>query len=162
MAFHYKLEADVEIKPTAEQFYRTFRRRAHQVSNVAPTRIQKVTVHQGVWETHGSVKVWNLTALGVAETFKEKVELDEESKTVRLVGLEGDLFNHYKSYVVTLKVIPKGQGGVVKLTIELEKLKEDAADGYKYLDFGIGEILTLILLRHEGRWISVINAKFLI
>ncbi|GKU98020.1 hypothetical protein SLEP1_g11077 [Rubroshorea leprosula] len=100
MALLYKSEADVETKATAEQFYRTFGTRAHQVPNAAPTRIQKVAVHQ----------------VGVAETFKEKVELDEESKTVRLVGLEGDLFNHYKSYVVTLKVIPKGQGGVVKLT----------------------------------------------
>ncbi|GLT94427.1 hypothetical protein SLE2022_121680 [Rubroshorea leprosula] len=96
MALLYKSEADVETKATAEQFYRTFGTRAHQV--------------------------WNLTAVGVAETFKEKVELDEESKTVRLVGLEGDPFNHYKSYVVTLK------------------LKEDAADGYKYPDFGIGLI----------------------
>ncbi|GLT36909.1 hypothetical protein SLA2020_112550 [Shorea laevis] len=95
MAFLYKSEADVEIKAIAEQFYWTFGTRAHQVPNAAPTWIQKVAVHQGDWETHGFVKVWNLTATGVAETFKEKVELeDQESKTVRLVGLEGDLFNH--------------------------------------------------------------------
>jgi hypothetical protein len=55
-----KLETEIEIKADPQKFYEIFKKQAHQVPN-ATDHIQAVEVHEGDWETHGSVKLWNYT-----------------------------------------------------------------------------------------------------
>ncbi|PON66662.1 Major latex protein domain containing protein [Trema orientale] len=74
---------------------------------------------------------------GNDETFKERVEFDDETKTVRLVGLEGDVFKYYKSFTPVYQLIPKGEGSLVKSSIEYEKLSEDVPAPDKYLVMAI-------------------------
>ncbi|XP_059446623.1 MLP-like protein 43 [Corylus avellana] len=80
-----KLETEIEIKADPQKFYEIFKKQAHQVPNATPDHIQAVEVHEGDWETHGSIKLWKYTVEGNAEVFKEKVEFDDASKTVTLV-----------------------------------------------------------------------------
>lgn len=54
-----KVETEIEIKAPAEKFYNIFRSRAHHVPNISSGSIQRVQVHEGDWETHGSIKSWN-------------------------------------------------------------------------------------------------------
>lgn len=67
--------------------------------------------------------------------FKERIEIDEENKIVKLIGLEGDVFKFYKVYNGIWHITPKPEGCSAKLTIEYEKLDETSPDPHIYLDF---------------------------
>lgn len=72
---------------------------------------------------------------GKPEVFKEQVEFDDENMAVTFIGLEGDVFEHYKTIKLTYKVVPKGpEHSLVIMTYEYEKLDDDTPYPYKYLD----------------------------
>ncbi|KAL5827998.1 hypothetical protein ACOSQ3_019830 [Xanthoceras sorbifolium] len=126
MALSGKMEADIEIKAPAEKYYNIFKAQSHHVPNIASTNVQGVDLHEGDWETHGSVKLWKYTIEGREESFKEKVELDDENLSVTLVGLEGDVFKNYKNWKATFQATPKDEGSnVIKHILEYEKLNQD-------------------------------------
>jgi hypothetical protein len=54
--------------------------------------------------------------------------------------LEGDLLAHYKSYKATVKITPKPEGCLVKVTVDYEKLNEDVPAPDKYLDFVVSVV----------------------
>ena len=71
---------------------------------------------------------------GKPEVFKEQVEFDDEKLAVTLIGLEGDVFEHYKTFKVTYQVVPKdSEHSLAILTLEYEKLRDDTPYPYKYL-----------------------------
>ncbi|KAL7251052.1 hypothetical protein ACSBR1_012976 [Camellia fascicularis] len=73
---------------------------------------------------------------GKVETYKERVSIDEENKTVHLTALEGtDCLEFYKSYNLIFQIIPKGETKVVKITIEYKKRNKDVSDPQKYLNY---------------------------
>ena len=72
---------------------------------------------------------------GQVEDFKEKVETDKENKTTSHTVLEGHCLSQYRSYKAIFQVIPKREGGSVKITLEYEKLSQDIPPPKKYLDF---------------------------
>jgi hypothetical protein len=74
-----------------------------------------------------------LTIEGNAEVFKEKLEFDDASKTVTLIGVEGDVMKCYKTFKPIFKVTPKGGGSLATLSIEYEKLRADVPAPNKYL-----------------------------
>ncbi|KAJ7942970.1 MLP-like protein 28 [Quillaja saponaria] len=130
-----KVEREVEIKVPAQRFYNIFKKEAHHVSTASPNSIQAVHVHEGDWETHGSIKVWKYTVDdGTSGVFKEKVELNDEELSVTLNGLEGDVMQVYKVFKPVYQAIPKDGGiSVVKLSIEYEKLREEVPPPDKYV-----------------------------
>ncbi|KAF7808720.1 MLP-like protein 43 [Senna tora] len=71
---------------------------------------------------------------------KERIEaIDDENKTISYSLFDGEVDKCYKSLKVTLQVKDKenGGGGLVKWTIEYEKLEENikGAAPETYLDF---------------------------
>ena len=68
---------------------------------------------------------------------KEKMEIDDEKKTVTITGVDGDPMKLYKVYVVKLEVQPNedGNGSCVIITLTYEKLNPTSPPAYKYLDF---------------------------
>lgn len=80
---------------------------------------------------------------GKVETYKEKVSIDEENKTVRLTALEGHCLELYRSYSNIYQFIHNGETNVVKITIEYEKKNEDIPPPQKYMDFVISVIKDL-------------------
>ncbi|KAG6714168.1 hypothetical protein I3843_05G174400 [Carya illinoinensis] len=113
MALKGKLETEIEIKSTADKFYNIFRSTTHHFPKATPNIIQAVEVHEGDWDTHGSIKFWNYTI-------------------VTLVGIEGDVMNYFQSFKGTFEATPNGNGSLVKLTLEYEKLKEEVPAPIKY------------------------------
>ncbi|KAJ7942972.1 MLP-like protein [Quillaja saponaria] len=104
-----KVEREVEIKVPAQRFYNIFKKEAHHVSTASPNSIQAVHVHEGDWETHGSIKVWKYT-------------VDDGTSGV------------YKVFKPVYQAIPKDGGiSVVKLSIEYEKLREEVPPPDKYV-----------------------------
>ena len=64
---------------------------------------------------------------------KERVEFDDKNLVVRMVGLEGDVFKHYKTFIATYQVVPKGLGrSVIIFTLEYEKLNDGSPYPDKY------------------------------
>ncbi|KAL6186938.1 hypothetical protein ACLB2K_043056 [Fragaria x ananassa] len=87
MSLQGKVEAEFEITAPADKFYNIFKIEAHLVPNTSQTdSITGVQVHEGDWETDGSIKIWNYAIEGEVGTFKERVELDEVNKTITLKG----------------------------------------------------------------------------
>ena len=51
-----------------------------------------------------------------------------------LVGMEGDVFNYYKSYKSTFQVVPKDDNHCqAVMTIEYEKIDDASPYPYKYI-----------------------------
>lgn len=73
---------------------------------------------------------------GIVEEFKEKMETDEQNKTITLIALGGHVLDLYKSYKVVFKCLPRSEGtGLVKITLEYEKQNENVPAPTKYLNF---------------------------
>lgn len=67
---------------------------------------------------------------------KEIVEvIDDENKLVSYKVIEGDLLNEYKRFKVIVQSVPKGQGGLIKWTMEYEKLSDDIPPPEKLMEF---------------------------
>ncbi|GAV67489.1 Bet_v_1 domain-containing protein [Cephalotus follicularis] len=112
-----RVVTEVELKSPPEKLYNIFKKEAHIMPAASPNHLQAVEVHEGDWETHGSIKFWNYTCDGRAETFKERIELDDENLKVTIVGLDGDVFQYYKSYKAIIHYVPKGEGTLAKVAL---------------------------------------------
>ncbi|XP_022987080.1 MLP-like protein 34 [Cucurbita maxima] len=132
-----KLESEIEVHAPAHRFYRFFKHEISHVVNVCPKLIQKIKVHNGDWKDHchGSIKVWNYVVEDKAEVLKERVEFDDKNLVVCMIGLEGDVFEHYKVFKATFQFVPKGPNrSAVILILEYEKLHDGPPYPHKYHD----------------------------
>ncbi|KAL7240221.1 hypothetical protein ACSBR2_005980 [Camellia fascicularis] len=131
-----KMEGEVEIKCDADELFQICSgKKAHTVPNLSPDKVSKLDLHEGEWGDHGSIKVWTYVTEGKVETFKEKVTIDEENKTVHLTTVEGHCLDLYKRYNIIYQIIHKGETNVLKITMEYEKRNEDVPPPQKYMDF---------------------------
>ncbi|CAL8995146.1 unnamed protein product [Prunus brigantina] len=135
------LEAEVEIKSNADRLYKVFSNQHHAFPNASSDHVHDVVVHEGDWETSGSIKLWTYTADGNVEIFKEKMEIDEANKWVSFTALEGHVLEQYRSYKISFQVTPKSEGGgLVKITIHYGKLNDNDPPPHKYLRFAINVV----------------------
>ncbi|PON48630.1 Major latex protein domain containing protein [Parasponia andersonii] len=134
-----KLETDVEIKASAEQFHNMFRHKPHHVAHASSEKIQGCELHEGEWGKVGSVVYWNYFHEGKAKVAKEIVEaIDEEKNLITFKVIEGDLMEHYKSIKFTIQATPKSEGqlgSVIHWTIEYEKHHDEILDPHSMLEF---------------------------
>ena len=61
MALHGKIVTTLELKSSAEKFYKVWRSESFHVPKHASKHIQGVDVHAGDWETAGSIRIWQYT-----------------------------------------------------------------------------------------------------
>ena len=61
MALHGKIETTLELKSSAEKFYKVWRSQSFHVPKHASKHIQGVDIHAGDWETVGSIRIWQYT-----------------------------------------------------------------------------------------------------
>ncbi|EOY01017.1 MLP-like protein 28 [Theobroma cacao] len=135
-----KLEADVEIKASAEKFHDMFCNRPHHVSKASSDKIQGCDLHDGDWGTVGSIVYWSYVHDGEAKKAKELVEaIDSENNSITFRVIEGDLMKEYKSFVIKIQATPKreGEGSIVHWTFEYEKLHEGIAHPETLLEFAV-------------------------
>ncbi|KAL9401723.1 hypothetical protein Peur_005572 [Populus x canadensis] len=132
-----ELETVIELKSSPEKFFGVWKTQAYHIPNHTPDNIHAVDMHEGEWETEGSIKIWRYSVDGKQEVFKEKVVVDEEKNTLALTGLEGDVMTRYKIFNPTYHLTPKDDGSLARLIIEYEKLNENIPVPDKYMDFMI-------------------------
>ncbi|OMO99694.1 hypothetical protein COLO4_13135 [Corchorus olitorius] len=138
MAQIAKMHVQAEVKSSAEKFYDIYRNKLHLMPKISPREFKEGKVIQGDWRSVGSVRVWSYVASGNVETVKETIEaVDDESKTITVSIVEGDVKKYYKSFKSTINVLPSasGQGSLVKWTLEFEKRNENIPDPTMYTDF---------------------------
>ncbi|KAI4357626.1 hypothetical protein L6164_001563 [Bauhinia variegata] len=134
---HGKLETDVHINATAEQFHEIFSSRTHHIANVAD-KIKGVEMLEGEWGKVGSIIVWNYVHEGKHCVAKELVEaIDPDNNLITFKILEGDLMEHYKSFKITIQVSPKDKGSVAHWTFEYEKKHGHVPDPHSLVELGI-------------------------
>ncbi|KAK4778354.1 hypothetical protein SAY87_018541 [Trapa incisa] len=133
-ALYGKLQKDIDLKSSAEQYYKMWRTNSHQIPTATSQNIQAIALHEGDWHTNGAIKIWNYTIDGKSGVMKEKVEFDDENMTFTIHGIEGDIYDEYKVYRPVCKLVPKTKGCVAKLAIEYERLKEDMPIPNNYMD----------------------------
>ncbi|KAK3421531.1 MLP-like protein 328 [Eucalyptus grandis] len=134
---HGKVEAEVELQSPADKFFKIWRSESHKLPTATSKNIQGVKVHEGDWDRHGAIKIWNYTVEGKSGVLKEKVEFDDDNMSFTLHGIEGDIFDEFKVFKPVCKLIPKEKGSLAKLSIEYEKYKESDPNPDKYMAFFI-------------------------
>ncbi|EOA24895.1 hypothetical protein CARUB_v10018187mg [Capsella rubella] len=127
---------EVPLKGTAEKHYKIWRNENHLFPDVVGHHIQGVTVHDGEWDSHGSIKIWNYTLDGKEEVFKERREMDDENKTTKVIGLEGHIMEQFKVCEFDYKFIPKSEDDCVcKITMIWEKHNDESPEPSSYMKF---------------------------
>ena len=138
MALVGKMVRQVDLKSDGDVFHELFRDRPHHISDMSPTHIQGVDLHEGEWGTVGSVIFWKYTHDGKEKVAKEVIEaIDEEKKSVTFKVIDGDLLQLYKSFVATVHVDTVGDNNLVTWTFNYEKLNENIEDPISLMDFCI-------------------------
>ncbi|XP_044491003.1 MLP-like protein 43 [Mangifera indica] len=150
MAKSGKIEVDLEIQAPAEKYYHIFKIQSHHLPNISSDNLKGVDLHEGEWHKEGSIKTWKYTVGGREETYKEKIMVDDQKKSVTLVGLDGDVFKNYKSWKGTFQATPKDEKScVVKHIVEYEKRTETVPEPHEYLYFMVK--ITLDIAAHLGK-----------
>ncbi|KDP32318.1 hypothetical protein JCGZ_13243 [Jatropha curcas] len=130
-----KLEADVEIKASADKFHDVFGSRPHHVKHASP-HVQGCELHDGEFGKEGSVIFWNYAHDGVPRVAKEIVEkIDNVNLSTTFKVIDGDLLKENKSFKITVKATSKGTGSVVHWTLEYEKLNKNIPDPQSFLQY---------------------------
>ncbi|GMI65009.1 MLP-like protein 28 [Hibiscus trionum] len=120
-----KLEAEIEIKSSAEQFHDMIANKPHHLHHASNDKIQGCDLLEGEWGKLGSIIRWHLVLEGKARTGKDTVEaIDPDKNSITFRKLEAEILREYKTIVYTIQASPKseGSGSVVHLTLEYEKL----------------------------------------
>ena len=69
---------------------------------------------------------------------KERVEIDEENKSMTVFVFDGDVMENYSSFKCNLQIIPKLHGrSIARWSWEYEKLNSDSPAPNKYMDFAV-------------------------
>ncbi|KAI6686061.1 hypothetical protein NL676_031974 [Syzygium grande] len=149
MGLEGKVEEELEINSPADKFFKRLSPELHHLPDASPDKVQGAEIHEGDQVTTGSVKLWNYTIAvdmfilsSIYAQYHKKL-LDEENKTITLVGLSGHVLVKYKAYIIVYQVFPKGESGTVKLSLIYEKFKETDGEPHNYLKFGINVVKDL-------------------
>ncbi|KAE8694172.1 Detected protein of unknown function [Hibiscus syriacus] len=135
MAQTRKIDVQVEVKSSADKFFDAFNTKAHLMPNTITQLFSGVKLLQGDWNSLGSVRLWQYVLGGKQLDVKETREVDEKTRTIVYTLMDGEIGNLYKTWKSILSVTPKGEGSLVKWTIEYEKQNDDVPDPVEYLDF---------------------------
>ncbi|KAL9265355.1 MLP-like protein [Drosera capensis] len=133
-----RLVAEFGLRSSGDLFHDMFSTKPHHISNISPQHIQGCALHEGEFGVPGSVIIWNYAIDGKANVAKEIVEaIDVENKSITFSVIEGDLTKEYKTFKLTIDIVPKGEIDVVKWTIDYEKLHESVPEPIKILEVAI-------------------------
>ncbi|KAG7648104.1 putative Bet v I/Major latex protein [Arabidopsis thaliana] len=152
MAMSGTYMTDVPLKGSAEKHYKLWSSETHRIPDTIGHLIQGVILHEGDWDSHGSIKTWKYNLDGKEEEFKERTEIDEEKMAVTMTALDGQVMEELKVYIPNLQFIPESQNACVcKVSVKWEKRTEDSepAKFYKFLEKMIADSDDHILHNQE-------------
>ncbi|KAG5236800.1 Csf-2 family protein [Salix suchowensis] len=128
-----EMEAEVELKVSAETFHDVFSCRPHHVSNMSPAKVQNADLNEGDWGKPGTVISWSYMGfLRLVRTLTiDDVKL---STTFKVIG--GDITTEFKEFKFTVQAVGEGSC-LAHWTVEYEKLNENVPDPRAMLELFI-------------------------
>ncbi|WZY76597.1 MLP-like protein 31 [Brassica napus] len=133
MAQMAKSMIEVEIKVSADKIFQAIKATSRSVPKLSPGKILSVEEQVG-----DDTKNWTLSINGKVEKMKERVEIDEENKSMTVFVFDGDVMENYSSFKCNLQIIPKLHGrSIARWSWEYEKLNSDSPAPNKYMDFAV-------------------------
>ncbi|KAJ7953664.1 MLP-like protein [Quillaja saponaria] len=140
-----KLEVDIEVKSSPDEFWETIRNANVIYPKAFPNDYKNIEILEGDGKAVGSI---SLITYGdgspLVKVSKERIDfVDEEKKIYAYSVIDGDLLNYYKSFKGQLVLTPKGDGSFVKWSCEYVKAKEDIPDPNIIKDFAVKNLLEL-------------------
>ncbi|KAG8634754.1 MLP-like protein 28 [Manihot esculenta] len=131
-----KLEIHFWIDAPADQFHDVFSSRPYLIPNMSPHKILSVDLLEGEWGKEGAIICWKYFYGGSVQVAKQVIEtIDNVNLLTVYKVIEGDVLKEYKSFKLTVQATPKGEGSVVRWTLEYEKIHENIQDPYSLLEF---------------------------
>ncbi|KAH9612964.1 hypothetical protein KSS87_007648 [Heliosperma pusillum] len=120
-----KLEVEVDIKSSGDVFHELLKLNPNHMSNIVPDQIHACDLHEGEFGKIGSIIEWKYTLDGKKCFTKEVIEaIDEEKKVIKFRVIEGDLFTEYKTMLISVHVIPKGDIDAILWEIKFERFDD--------------------------------------
>ncbi|MED6183894.1 hypothetical protein PIB30_042125 [Stylosanthes scabra] len=144
MATRGKLEVDIELKSSADKFWKTIRESTEIFPKAFPHDYKSIEVLQGDGKAPGSVRhITYADGLPLVKSSKERIEAaDDEKKTVSYEVIEGDLLEYYKKFKGQIAVTTTADSGCeVKWTAEYEKTSHEIPDPSAVKDFVVKNFL---------------------
>ncbi|OVA01727.1 Bet v I domain [Macleaya cordata] len=141
MAQIHRQQVETEVKCSADQFYDLYKNNSTQLFMIFPQSYKAVQVLEGDGKSVGSVRLWKceLGRPGNIVMAKDKVKaVDDESRSLTLSVIEGDLLSLYRNFEAKLTVTPKDgdkRSCLVKWAVEFEKENENDPNPDAYLEF---------------------------
>lgn len=96
------LETEVEIKSNADKLYKVFSNQHHAFPNASSDHVHDVVVHEGDWETSGSIKLWTYT---VGNKSNRDVMTPTHMLTLLFNSQFFKLYNFYCVYSLQMKYL---------------------------------------------------------
>ncbi|AET01440.1 putative START-like domain-containing protein [Medicago truncatula] len=139
-----KIEMDVPIKATPQQFYEVLCNKTHHISNVCPDIVKGIELHEGDWGTEGCIISWNYVFAGKTCISKQRIEdIDKENNKITFKVLGGDLLEDYKSFKFIMQIVPQREGSVVRWIVEYEKLNNNVPNPHSLFHLSV-EVLKYV------------------
>ncbi|KAK9725844.1 hypothetical protein RND81_05G173500 [Saponaria officinalis] len=138
MAKIQRVEGEIELKCEADEFFEVWARKPYLASKMCPNKHPKIELHEGNWDSVGSILTWNYVLDDGERSFvRTKIEeVDETNKCVTYNVVDGHVLKtFYNSFKPKVQAIQKGARCIVKWNFEFEKKNESAPEPTKYLDF---------------------------
>ncbi|XP_047309674.1 kirola-like [Impatiens glandulifera] len=130
------MSTKIVIKSGGNVFHEIFNQRPQNITDMSPSNIQSVDLHEGEWGKVGTIGSWNYTHDGKQNMAKAVVQsIDEENKTVVYKVIGGHLNEMYKTFITTLHVETEGENNTVTWTFDYEKLSEGVEDPTSFMKF---------------------------
>ncbi|XP_010913536.1 MLP-like protein 423 [Elaeis guineensis] len=122
-----KVEAEVEVKSPADNFWGALRDSTALFPRIFPEQYKSIETVEGDGKSAGTIRLLKYAEGAPIVTFaKERVEVaDDGNKLVSYSVIDGELVSFYKPFKVTLQVVPKSDGGLVKWWLEYDKVNEE-------------------------------------
>ncbi|TKY58605.1 defense response [Spatholobus suberectus] len=128
MATSGKLEAEIEVKSSADKFWGAIKDSAEIFPKVS-NDYKSIEILEGDGKAAGSVRQVTLGEGSLVKIVKEKIDfVYDENRTLVYRVIDGDLLNYFKHLKGQLSVTPKGDGSLVKWSYEYEKVSQDIPD----------------------------------
>ncbi|KAL1355274.1 hypothetical protein HN51_007326 [Arachis hypogaea] len=143
MATRGKLEVDIELKSSADKFWKTIRESTEIFPKAFPHDYKSIEVLEGDGKAAGSVRhITYGEGSSLVKSSKERIEAaDDEKKTVSYAVIEGDLLEYYKKFKGHIAVTTADNGCEVKWTAEYEKTCHEIPDPSAVKDFAVKNFL---------------------
>ncbi|XP_051131005.1 kirola-like [Andrographis paniculata] len=134
-----KLVGQVAFKAGGDVFNAIFTNNAPHMTKITPSKFQSCVLHQGSFDTNGSILEWKYTLDGKEGSCKQVIEnLDKEKRQLTYKFIDGDLLELYKTFSASFHVETKNGVDYVTWTLDYELLKPDNPHPVSVLNFVIG------------------------